>query len=81
MQRLHAPNHAERAEARDVGSARAFDVLDAEAAVGARRRRRRGLIGVQCQADGAVADGVGEDLEAAAVELGDAGGVGRRNPS
>ena len=59
---------AELGEARDVGGADRFDVLDAVAPAAGRRRvrLRRPLVGVEGHPDARVADGVDEDLPARA---------------
>ena len=63
-------DHAQRAEARDVGGVDGLDVLDAVAtAAGRRRIGLRGVLeGVERRADATVANRVDEDLPAALVE-------------
>jgi hypothetical protein len=68
--RMHRRDHAQLAEARDVGEIDGLDVLDAVAASARRHRihRRRALEAVEHHAHGAVAEAVHHDLPAAAVE-------------
>ena len=68
MDPLHGGDDAELAETGDVGVVEELGVLDAEAVVLAPRELAAGgLVGVQDDPVGPVADGVGADLEAAAA--------------
>ena len=69
MQGLHAGDHAEFAEARDVRGGCVLDVLDAVAGIFGSVYGRGIFVGVEGGANGAIADGVGEDLNSPAVEL------------
>src|ERR1700686_705565 len=70
MQRLHAGNDAEFAEAVDIGGGDGLDVLDARAAILRMIHRGGVLVGVERQAHGLVSDGMRENLKAACVEIG-----------
>ena len=73
MQRLHAGDHAEFAEARNVRGADGFDVLDARAAIAGVIHFFGVLVSVQRGAHAEFADGVSEKLQPALVEFGDGG--------
>jgi hypothetical protein len=75
MQGLHAGDDAKFSETRDVGFGDGFDVLDARAAAGGVIGDRSVFVGVQCGSNGAVTDGMSEQLEAAFIELRDGGSV------
>src|SRR6267378_329279 len=75
MQRLHAGDDAEFAEAGDVLGGDGFDVLDARAGILCVIHYGGVLVGVERQAHGFVSDRVRENLKAALVEIGDGGFV------
>src|SRR5712692_11944333 len=80
MQRLHAGDHAELSEARDVRGSNRLDVFDARTAIRCVVDLLSVLIGVEGGANSIVADGVSEKLKTAFIELGDRCGVIRRIP-
>src|SRR5208337_5549380 len=80
MKRLHAGNHAELAEARNVCGADVFDVFDSRAAIFGVVLGFSEFVGVESRADGIVADSVSEKLQPALVQRGDGGFVFLRIP-
>ena len=71
MQRLHARDHAELAEARNVDRLDRFDVLDARAAILRAVHFFGVFVSIERRAHAVVADCVREKLQAALVEFGD----------
>ena len=71
MQRLHACDHAEFAEPRDVDRLNCFDVLDARAAILRPVYFFSVLVSIERGAHAVVADGVGEKLQPALIEFRD----------
>ena len=65
MIRLHARDHAERCEARDVRRAQMLRVLDAEAPVARTVLANHALVDVELRSDRAVADRVDDHVQPA----------------
>src|SRR5262249_23614773 len=80
MQRLETGYHSQLAEARNIAGGYGFNVLDAVAGIRAVIGLLRFPVGIQGQANRAIADSMGEDLNTVAVEFCDRFLISRRIP-